>query len=363
MLTRKRRRDEASSQPPQPEEPKGPEDPEEPEVDIIALINKLSKKKSNLSEEQFAALEAGINNVEDSQLALLNPPMERAQLDSLLAQVRTGKGLRKKHRAQLRTAAPCWGRVFPNISEVEGGREGWLMVMAGIIIPRLERKPAEPITDISAEAELLRRIPIIGTASQDAGLILRGVQELADTMYRGIYQVHPKPILFIDQKNKAAHKGIEYEPFSTFTGFINTSPQGCIVSIALVVLWESSPVGKKVVRWMGEDMHANIVLMIHPRAGRGKAIAVGEPNIDSLRASLPNPLSGRMTAMLKKSENVPLNAWCNQPRKEINTGPNCLPMALEWMIEIVAGGLPRLGVERDEKGGVKGISGFRVLNL
>ncbi|KAK7035109.1 hypothetical protein R3P38DRAFT_2772134 [Favolaschia claudopus] len=191
---------------------------------------------------------------------------------SIRRAVRTGKRLRKKHRAQLRTAAPCWGRVFPKISEVKGGREGWLMVMAGIIIPRLERKPAEPITDISAEAELLRRIPIIGTASQDAGPILRGVQGLADKIYPGIYQVHPKPILFIDQKNKAAHKGIEYDPFSTFTRFINTSPRGCAITIALVVLWESSPGGKNVVEWMGEDMHANIVFLIHPSAGRGKAV-------------------------------------------------------------------------------------------
>ncbi|KAK6995572.1 hypothetical protein R3P38DRAFT_3425675 [Favolaschia claudopus] len=218
MLTRKRKRAEASSQPPQPEDPKEPEDPEVPEVDIIALIKKLSKTRSNLSEDQFAALEAGINDVEDSQLALLNPPMERAQLDLLLAQGLSSRDWNGSRLSQF--------RIFPLKPSCCGA--------------------------------------IIGTASQDAGPILRGVQDLADTMYPGIYQVHPKPILFIDQKNKAAHEGIEYEPFSTFARFINTGPQGCVITIALVVLWESSPVGKHFVEWMGEDMHANIVFLIHP---------------------------------------------------------------------------------------------------
>ncbi|KAJ7906138.1 hypothetical protein B0H13DRAFT_1880822 [Mycena leptocephala] len=50
--------------------------------------------------------------------------------------------------------------------------------------------------------------------------------------------------------------------------------------------------------------------------------------------------------------------WVNHQRTERNVSGHCLALVLEWMVDLVVGGVSKLAIARNGKGAVMAIEGF-----
>lgn len=169
-----------------------------------------------------------------------------------------------------------------------------------------------------------------------------------------------RPVAFDNDKHKKNYPAATFDPFGGISAFVHHRPPKCDISLALAILWKS-PVRKTATEWVAEEMHANVLVIVHAphdlRGGRipGKVIAIADPNFAS---ETGNPLSGRINSLLRVRR-VPTTRFVSLPRAESNGKGICLALALEWLVEMVVKGV---NIERDEETKeVIGIQGFRPI--
>ncbi|KAJ7831921.1 hypothetical protein B0H14DRAFT_3463721 [Mycena olivaceomarginata] len=118
-------------------------------------------------------------------------------------------------------------------------------------------------------------------------------------------------------------------------------------------------------------MRCNVMLLIHAphtpgKRGPGKVVVICEPNITDVEAresKAADILQSRMCEILKGNELRINQVWVNNKRRERNDVGICLTLALEWMVELVAGGKDGLNIQRSDNGQVTGIKGFRLIEM
>ncbi|KAJ7508031.1 hypothetical protein B0H11DRAFT_1902342 [Mycena galericulata] len=170
------------------------------------------------------------------------------------------------------------------------------------------------------------------------------------------------------QKKSPQYSGIPFEPFRTISGLIHSNPQRAF-TIGLAVSPEN-PVGKPVEKWAKEPMHCNMMVLIHAphvpgRRSTGEILLICEPNITDVEAREHKAkyiLKSRMCEMLKEIGSSVKHVWANNKRKERNNVGICLTLALEWMVELVAGGVNGLGIERNDTQGTKRLKRVKIGN-
>jgi hypothetical protein len=99
----------------------------------------------------------------------------------------------------------------------------------------------------------------------------------------------------------------------------------------------------------------------------GKVLVVGDPNrFNNAHERFGDILNKHMVELIKWG-------WANRIRgagvfvnkcslcKERNTGGHCLALALEWMVDLIAGGKKVLGIKRDTRRKVVVVKGYRAL--
>ncbi|KAJ7850523.1 hypothetical protein B0H14DRAFT_2581958 [Mycena olivaceomarginata] len=133
---------------------------------------------------------------------------------------------------------------------------------------------------------------------------------------------------------------------------------------------ESPPVTETIAEWLDKDFHSNVLMVIHStrNPSSGKALVICEPNVvdndddDEEPIKIPNV---RMQKMIKKVRGKMAKksvVFINNERPETNTRRICLTLALEWMVQLIAGGKDALPIERDDSSRVTGIEGLQYIS-
>ncbi|KAJ7431581.1 hypothetical protein B0H11DRAFT_1941456 [Mycena galericulata] len=193
--------------------------------------------------------------------------------------------------------------------------------------------------------ELLHMIPQIGDDAGKALPFFASLASFADAA-GGFFGVCQKPVMFLNdgQKKSPQYSGIPFEPFRTISGLIHSNPQRAF-TIGLAV-WPENPVGK-------------------PVENTGEILLICEPNITDVEAREHKAkyiLKSRMCEMLKEIGSRVKHVWVNNKRKERNNVGICLTLALEWMVELVAGGVNGLGIQRNDTQGTKTLKRVKIGN-
>ncbi|KAJ7861956.1 hypothetical protein B0H13DRAFT_1867666 [Mycena leptocephala] len=188
--------------------------------------------------------------------------------------------------------------------------------------------------------------------------------------------------MFFNKDNKDKHTAIRFRRFGTMKQFMDHPHVACEITIGLAVFWTSTPVfhkvrdyhrfslavltpvSHKVEERMAQSLHCNLVLLIHApkvqgKASPGKVLVIGEPNITKEhdgKVKTTDVLFSRMVKMIKSVHNKAV--WVNHQRTERNVSGHCLALVLEWMVDLVVGGVSKLAIARNGKGAVMAIEGF-----
>jgi hypothetical protein len=148
-------------------------------------------------------------------------------------------------------------------------------------------------------------------------------------------------------------KDIPFKPFSTMTQFIKHPCRDAVITLGLALVWTEKPVTMSIQDWAALDHHANLIFLVHhpDRDGPGKAIVIGEPNVfrngDRSQRAI---LESRMKEMVKSIKKEEHSVWVNKMRAEQNSDGKCLELVLSWMVDLVAGSVDGLKIERDTAG-------------
>jgi hypothetical protein len=176
-------------------------------------------------------------------------------------------------------------------------------------------------------------------------------------------------VLFKNDKDQGRYAIPQLKGFGSLQQFFEMKRDGCPITLALVCLWESPPVTETIAEWLDKDFHSNVLMVIHStrNPSPGKALVICEPNIvdkdddDEEPMKIPNV---RMQKMIKKVRGKMAKksvVFINNERPETNTSGICLTLALEWMVQLIAG-KDALAIERDESSRVTCIEGFQYIS-
>ncbi|KAJ6537100.1 hypothetical protein B0H19DRAFT_1182507 [Mycena capillaripes] len=219
-------------------------------------------------------------------------------------------------------------------------------VPGGIIrIPRPPRRPPRIILTrpehASVEASLRADILDIGGRGFATGPFLRGLGNLATMLQRDIH-IHGKPLFHATRAAKLGGtmaKSGQFKDYGSAAAFWKARPNNCEISMALAVPWMTPPAGTTWKDFRDSDFHAVLF-----------ALLVGDVNasVEEHEDLLP-----RIKTLLV---DAPTHRFLNLARNEPNVRGVCLTLALEWMLELVIGGLE---YERREDGKVGHVTGFR----
>ncbi|KAJ7817443.1 hypothetical protein B0H14DRAFT_2602030 [Mycena olivaceomarginata] len=164
---------------------------------------------------------------------------------------------------------------------------------------------------------------------------------------------------------------IRFRRFGTKKQFMDHPHGACEITIGLAVFWTSTPVfhrvrdyhrfslavltpvSHKVEERMAQGLHCNLVLLIHApkvqvKASPGKFLVIGEPNITKEhdgKVKTTDALFSRMVKMIKSVHKKAV--WVNHQRTERNGSGHCLALVLEWMVDLVIGGVSKLAIARN----------------
>ncbi|KAJ7026431.1 hypothetical protein C8F04DRAFT_1190494 [Mycena alexandri] len=238
------------------------------------------------------------------------------------------------------------------------------------------REPAGLMTDNVFEAYAREQIVAMGKHAYKFSEMVGNVAGLAEAKHPNVFKVHEAAIAYSSPSDKKyyrqskdprAHAGA----YDSMVQFLNNRALGggqlAEITVGLCSFWLKGLMLEAADAQI--TFHANLLIYIHEpkniraRHGPGKDLLICDPNF-GVASSTP---AKRMLGLLlnaqkeqkKQKGSFPRRIWKSKPRGEHNRDGDCLPLTLEWMLEVVINGPEALGIERNEKGEVTEINGFR----
>ncbi|KAJ7758844.1 hypothetical protein DFH07DRAFT_772421 [Mycena maculata] len=148
------------------------------------------------------------------------------------------------------------------------------------------------------------------------------------------------------QKRHPQYSRIPFTPFGTLSGLIHHKLQ-CTFTVELAV-WS---------RILSESPSQN---------GPGKVFLICGPKITDVETRERKAEKVFHSCMFQFLEAIELRftqVWVHDERRERNDTGICLTLALEWMVESVAGGKDGLNIQRNDDQQITGIKGSHCVEM
>ncbi|KAJ7067459.1 hypothetical protein C8F01DRAFT_1365532 [Mycena amicta] len=223
-----------------------------------------------------------------------------------------------------------------------------------------------PLTQSAVQAEVYRAVHVAGCRPANARLFLRVLNELASET-RGDCWIVRDPLAYRDATHKRAKKfsSAAFQVFGTLSAFTLPDSRQLYTMALFAFPCKANLLGMTKKQIAAMEWHANAVVMIDHPEGAGRDLVVFEPNVTGVEArenSIRRIFQPWMGGLLVSDEIRPRYArlWVNNKRRTRNNEGICLPLVLEWMIEVVTQGLV---MQRAANGDVESIRGFRQVAL
>ncbi|KAJ7829742.1 hypothetical protein B0H14DRAFT_2593830 [Mycena olivaceomarginata] len=300
----------------------------------LQIIQKAGKE--GITRAEFLELEGYIKSLEDHKL------VPRVQIEIILQKARKGK-ISAEDLQVLDTAAP----KDHNYSGEDP-----------------PRNMPSPVTTHPIELTIRNGIFALKTNVCDAGKVLMQMEEFSQLVgTEQVFKIFHKPVMFKTKQDKANHTAAALQPFASFAEFLKYPRGDCPITMGIISLWEDKPVTSE---WLSHEFHANLVMVIHSNRNPspGKVLVVGDPNrFNNAHEQFGEPSMVELIKWGRANRIRGAGVFVNKCslRKERNTGGHCLALALEWMVDLIAGDEKVLGIKRDTCGKVVVVKGYRAL--
>ncbi|KAJ7074450.1 hypothetical protein C8F01DRAFT_1242691 [Mycena amicta] len=220
-----------------------------------------------------------------------------------------------------------------------------------IVIPCPPRIPRTPVLHHPLEISVLQNLTRVTTTAGSLEVleVLKTLEDLAVDLGG----VPPSSFLGdIGQENSPTFKSPAFEHSGSISQLssltVRDGKQPKFI-ITLFIVPAEEIFGKSIadVPW-----HSNVGIIVNnTKRGAGKDFLLCEPNVTP--DDHDKPLNAFTQPWMRR-------LWVNHARLEQNNGGVCLPLCLEWILEILVEGLD---LELDESGIVVGSNKFRQINL
>ncbi|KAJ7054910.1 hypothetical protein C8F01DRAFT_1161786 [Mycena amicta] len=206
-----------------------------------------------------------------------------------------------------------------------------------------------PLTQSAVQAEVYRAVHVAGCRPANARLFLRT---------RG-------DCWMLLHKRAKKFSSAAFQVFGTLSAFTLPDSRQLYTMALFAFPCKANLLGMTKKQIAAMEWHANAVVMIDHPEGAGRDLVVFEPNVTGVEArenSIRRIFQPWMGGLLVSDEIRPRYArlWVNNKRRTRNNEGICLPLVLEWMIEVVTQGLV---MQRAANGDVESIRGFRQVAL
>ncbi|KAJ7049098.1 hypothetical protein C8F01DRAFT_1379052 [Mycena amicta] len=224
----------------------------------------------------------------------------------------------------------------------------------------------EPRTGGSCEEEQVHTaLHAAGTSSGDTHAFLKSLGALDKTLLNQCTVV-VRPLAYRDAvyKSSQPYRSAPFQVYGTLSALTHPRVRRPF-TIALLSFPCKPLLGMTAEEAAKVEWHANVAVIVDAEADSQRDLVVFEPNITAVEAretTIERIFQPWMVHLLRSKQLRPRvgQLWVNNERPKRNNSGICLQLAMEWMVELVAGGLQ---IDRDRSGNIVAIGGFRSVDM